>query len=276
MRGLNGKVAIVTGATQSMGVAIAARLAEEGAIVIGCGRSADRGEAAAQAIRARGARAEFLRADVGVEADVRSVVEVAARIHGRIDIVVNNAAAIDHIRGGGERPTAEETDEALDRHLRVGLYGPLWFARHALAHMRAHGGAFVHLSSQAAMRAVPGMPAYASAKAALEALSRQMAVDFAAHGIRSNVVRVGAIQVEQNARLHEHPIAGPEMRANQILQRPGRPEDIAAAVAFLASDDAGFMTGTVLDVDGGTGAKMRVPAISATYADMNAAGSAAD
>lgn len=273
MRGLSGKVAIVTGATQSMGIGLAERLVEEGACVVGCGRSADRGEAAAKSVREQGGTMTFMRADVTQEHDVRAVVENAIATHGRLDIVVNNAAAIDHIRGGGEKPLVDEESSALDRHLSVGFYGPFWFAKYAIPQMiKQGGGVFVNISSLVAVRPAQGMPAYASSKAALEAFSRQIAVDYASDNIRSNVVRVGAIQVEQNRRLHEHPAAGPALRENQLIQRSGRPEDIAAATAFLASDDAGFITGIAINVDGGAFYKTHVPDVSSVYAEISGSG----
>lgn len=273
MRGLSGKVAIVSGTTQTMGIAIAERLVEEGVSVVGCGRSADRGEAAASAVREKGGAMIFTPADLSREEAVRAVVDLAIETHGRIDIVVNNAAAIDHIRGGGEKPPVEEENSAFERHLGVGLYAPFWFAKYVVPHMREQGGgAFVQISSLASIRGSSGMPAYASSKAALEAFSRQLATAYAPDNIRSNVVRVGAIQVEQNRRLHEHPIAGPAMRENQMLQRSGMPTDIAAATAFLASDESGFITAVAINVDGGAAYKTHVPDVSAIYAAMGESG----
>ncbi|WP_432841537.1 SDR family NAD(P)-dependent oxidoreductase [Dactylosporangium sp. CA-092794] len=270
MRGLAGKVVVVTGATKAMGEAIAVRFAEEGGLVVGCGRSADRGEAVAQRIRDAGGRAIFVRADITVEADVVAVVDAALGEFGQLDVVVNNAAAVDVIRGGGERPVTDEPIETFDRMLRVGVYGPFLLAKHAIPAMLkggTPGGAFVHLSSTAAGRGLGAVPGYAASKGALEALSRQIGTDYGPRWIRSNTIRVGTIRVPDNAALHEHPVAGPIVMAKNMLPRVGLPEDVAAMAAFLASDDAGFVTGVVIPLDGGGSNKNAVIGMDKVYGD---------
>ncbi len=269
MKGLKGKVAIVTGATKEMGEVVAERLAAEGVSVLGCGRDAARGEACAQRIRTAGGKARFLRVDVGNEAEVIGVVRAAVAEFGRLDIVVNLAAAVDSIRAGNEHRVTEESTETFQRQLTINALAPFWFFKYAIPEMRkAGGGSFVNVSSVAGTKATPGMPAYSASKAALEGLSRQVATDYAADNIRSNCIGVGAIRTSQNTHLHDHPVVGPAMRAGQMVTRPGNSHDIASMVAFLASEESAFTTGEVVFVDGGGRLKTVMPDVSAAYKKM--------
>lgn len=270
MKGLSGKVAIVTGATKDMGEAVAERLASEGVKVLCCGRDALRGESCASRIRARGGEARFLATDVSIETDVQRAISTAVETFSRLDIVVNLAAAVDVIRGGGAKQVTEESTEGFQRQLTVNVLGPFWFFKHAIPEMlKTGGGNFVNVSSLAGSKATPGLPAYSASKAALEGLSRQVAVDYGELNIRSNCIAVGAIRTSQNTHLHEHPVAGPALRAAQIIARPGNSEDIASMVAFLASDESAFTTGEVIAVDGGSKVKQVVPSVSTAYRQMS-------
>jgi NAD(P)-dependent dehydrogenase (short-subunit alcohol dehydrogenase family) len=254
--GLGDKVAVVTGATQTMGTAIARRLAAEGAHVVGFGRSAERGHAVAARLTADGGSALFVEGDITNEVDVQTLVDRAVATFGRLDIVVNNAAAVELIRTGVETGVADEPAAAFEWQFKVGLYGPLRLAQLAIPHMvRGGGGAFVTISSQGGHRAFPGMTSYGPVKAAAEALSRQIAVDYGDRNIRSNCIVVGSIRVEQNEHVHDDPMLGAQLRDMQMLPAAGSPEHIASAVAFLAGDDAEFITGVALPVDGGLMAK---------------------
>jgi NAD(P)-dependent dehydrogenase (short-subunit alcohol dehydrogenase family) len=237
MRGLKGKVAIVTGATKDMGEAVAERLAAEGAKVLCCGRDSVRGEQCAARIRENGAEARFARVDVSIEEDVRNAISTAVATFGRLDIVV----------------------------------GPFWFYKYAIPQMQKTGGGnFVNVSSITATKAFRGLCSYSTSKAALDGLSRQVAGDYSDISIRSNCVAVGAICVTESTLVHKHPVAGPALRQAQIISRSGTPDDVAAMVAFLASDESSFISGETLPVDGGALVKHFVPDLVAIYRDAKA------
>jgi len=258
MSGLAGKVALVTGVTGAMGEAIAHRLARDGATVVGVGRGVERGAAAAGRIRADGLRAYFLPADISREDAVEEVVEVTARRYGGVDIVVNNAASLD--ASTRESAAHLEPSPTFDAIVKVGLYAPFWLAKYAAPVMIAggRGGLFVAISSYASTRGVAGIPAYTAAKGGLEALIRQLAAEYAEHGIRANTLVLGSIAVPRNADLHSDEAMAQALRSARMTHDPGAPADVAAAVAFLAADEARFITGATLNVDGGLLAKAPV------------------
>jgi NAD(P)-dependent dehydrogenase (short-subunit alcohol dehydrogenase family) len=261
MRGLHDRVAIVTGTTRQMGEAIALRLVQEGAIVIGTGRSQAEGEAAVRRLTDAGGRADFIPGDITRKTDVDHLVNFAHQRYGHVDIVVNNAAAVDAIRAGEEKRVGDESLDGLNRQIQVNLAGPFLLAKAVLPKMVESGrGTFVGVSAWNATRAVPAVTGYAAAKAAMEALDRQIARDYGPMGVRANSIAVGMIRVTANASMHDSDL-GPQIRDKvQILPNVGEPEDIAAAVAFLASDDAKFITGTTLAVEGGAIMKGGFPA----------------
>lgn len=265
---LEGKVALVTGATQAMGAAIACRLAADGAAVLGVGRGESRGRAVAEQIRAAGLRAEFQVADISREDEVARAVDSAVERFGSIDIVVNNAAAFD--ASNRESAAHLESTETFDAVLKVGLYAPFWFAKYAAPVMISggHGGLFVSISSYASSRGVAGIPAYTAAKGGVEALTRQLAAEYADSGIRANTLVLGSFSVPRNADVHANAEMADALRAARMTHRPGAPADVAALVAFLASDEAAFITGAALNVDGGLLAKAPVVKV-ATRATRN-------
>ena len=259
MKPLGEQVALVTGGTKDMGAAIALRLAQDGADVAVIGRDTVAGAQVVSRIEATGQKGLFARADVGAEADVEASVTAVTDAFGQIDIVVNNAAAVDTIRSGSEKPVVEESTATFERVLRVGVHGPFWYARAVLPGMVRRGrGCFVHISSTAAHRATKGMTAYSASKGALEALSRQIALDYGGAGVRSNVIIVGAVTVAANRTLHDDPEARERIMSNLMLPRMGTPDDIAAAVAYLCGPGSGYITGAVLPIDGGLLAKLAV------------------
>jgi 3-oxoacyl-[acyl-carrier protein] reductase len=260
-RTLRGRVALVTGATGSMGCAIVERLVEDGASVVCVGRSVDRGTALA---RRMSGRAAFVRADVAIEDEVRAAVGQAVREFGRLDVVVNNAAATDLLRGAAEKPVVDEPTEVFDRTMRVNLYGPFWLAKYAIPHMLAtgNGGTIVSVSSISANRVDRAMPAYAASKAALEGLTKQMAADYAEQGIRVNAIALGSIRSVETAHIHDDPVNGPARRRNRMIAEPGTVEDVAELVCFLASPRSAFVTAAIVPLDGGALSAYPAPVIA--------------
>jgi NAD(P)-dependent dehydrogenase (short-subunit alcohol dehydrogenase family) len=244
------RVAIVTGAATGIGGATARRLAEEGARVLVADIDAAGAQANAARIQADGGTAEALQADVGTEAGVQAMVEQAAQKWGRLDIIVNNAYAV----GSIERTESANVPEAVwDRGFDVGLKSMFRAARFAIPHLRrAGGGSIVNMSSVHALLAEPGQLVYETLKAGVISLTRQLAVEYGPDGIRVNAICPGHIVTEHIAEgWREHPQTLRFFAEQYPLRRTGQPVDIANAVVFLCSDEASFITGQALVVDGG-------------------------
>jgi NAD(P)-dependent dehydrogenase (short-subunit alcohol dehydrogenase family) len=267
---LQGKVALVTGATYGIGATILERMAEEGASVVFIGRSGDKGQEAEAALRAKGLEVTFTQGSVAVEADVKKAISLTVEKYGSITTVVNNAAATDVSKpGGGDNHVEEITIEAFDNVMNTGVHGVLWTSKFAIPHMKANGGgAIINISAASSIRAIDGRPAYQASKGAVNALTRQMAVDYGGFGIRSNAIIVGFTPTggEIITKMVNTPAFIDAIRKAIPSPRLGSPRDIAAGCIYLASDDGEYVNGVLLPIDGGLTCKLGIPDTSALSA----------
>ena len=246
---LEGKVAIVTGAASGMGAAIAARFAAEGARVACLDINRDGGEAVVHKIHDAGGAAEFIRCDVSNGEGVRGAVGQTVRRFGMLHILVNNAGIYDH----DDHLIEDLTEETWDRVMGVNLKGPFYCCRYALPEIvTCGGGAVVNIASTAALAAVQ-RPTYCASKGALLTFTKAVARQFAEHGVRANAICPGAVDTPLAAATAAWRAADgvPYPRSGRLIERMGRPEEIAALALFLASDDASFITAAAYAADGG-------------------------
>lgn len=240
-----GKVVLVTGGGTGLGAAIAEQMAAEGAAVALCGRRMSVVETKAAQLRADGAQALPIQGDVST--DALRIINAVIEHFGRLDVLVNNAAlsagtGIDEMSIGD-----------WQKVMSVNLDAAFQMVSEAMPHLIAARGTVLHISSISAVAGELDDVAYAASKAGLEGFSRKLALELAPHGVRSNVIRPGLIRTEAFADMPE------DFFDSQIplipLRTIGAPSDIAHAAAFLCSDDARFITGAVLTIDGGESAK---------------------
>jgi NAD(P)-dependent dehydrogenase (short-subunit alcohol dehydrogenase family) len=242
---LHDKVAIVVGASRGIGAATSRAFAAAGAKVAVASRDEKALEALAGSIRETGGDAFAVRADIRDAAEMSGLVERVLAKYGRLDLAFNNAGT-----GNMLRPFAEMTIDEIDESLSVNLRGTLVAMKFELAAMLSSGGgAIVNMSSTAGLQGARGLVPYSAAKHAIVGATKSAALDYAARNIRLNVVAPGPILNDRIASLSDEQRA-PIARAVP-MQRIGRPEEIADAVVWLCSDHAGFITGTVLSIDGG-------------------------
>ncbi|MDX6740201.1 glucose 1-dehydrogenase [Actinocorallia sp. A-T 12471] len=242
---LAGKTALITGSTSNIGRSIARVFAAEGAHVVVSGRDAARGEAVVSGIRDKGGRAEFVRADLdGSSAASRELASAALGVlGGRLDILVNNAGIFP---GDTTLATDEET---FDRVYAVNVKAPFFLTQALVPALAEGGGSIVNLGSWVARLGIPIGALYSSTKGAVETLTRAWAAEFAPLGVRVNAVSPGVIRPPDLAPDIDYP--GEVMTAGTPAGHTGHPDAIAHAALYLASDEASFVYGTVLDVDGG-------------------------
>jgi NAD(P)-dependent dehydrogenase (short-subunit alcohol dehydrogenase family) len=244
---LRGKVAIVTGSTRGIGLATVRLLARQGASVVVSSRKAEACDAVCAELAAGGATAIAIPAHAGREADCRRLVEQTQARFGRLDIVVANAAV---------NPVFESlstlAEESWNKVLDTNLTGPWRLARFALPIIAQQGGgALLFVSSINARLGVPRSAAYGVSKAALEQLTRQLAIEWGGKNVRINAVAPGTTRTDMIRALTADPSFLAAVEARTPMKRIGEPEDVAAAIVFLVSDAARHVTGQVLTVDGG-------------------------
>jgi NAD(P)-dependent dehydrogenase (short-subunit alcohol dehydrogenase family) len=248
---LEGKTALVTGSTSNIGRSVAVAFAREGAHVVVCGRDTARGESVVAGIRSTGGRADFVRADLdGTVSASKALADSALAAHGgRMDILVNNV-------GIYPPDTTLTTDEAtFDRVYAVNVKAPFFLTQAVVPSMsQAGGGVIINLGSWVARMGLPVGALYSSTKGALETLTRAWSSEFAADGIRVNAISPGVIRSPELAPDEE--TLGGFLMDGAPAGRAGHPDAIASAAVYLASDEAAFVHGTVLDVDGGRVAVM--------------------
>lgn len=245
MARLDGKVALVTGGGRGIGRGIVLELAREGAdVVVNYRRSREAADATVAELRALGRRAEAVQADVGDFEAVGAMVTHAMGRFGRLDVVVANSGVASRFQSVADLDPAE-----WRRVMSTDLDGAFYTARHTIPHLMVTRGTLIFISSVGADMAAAGGAPYHCAKAGVNTLTRVLAKEVAAAGVRVNAIAPGLVRSEMGDRLLK--FFGDELVKTIPLGRPGEPSDIGKAAAFLASDDAAWITGKILRVDGG-------------------------
>jgi NAD(P)-dependent dehydrogenase (short-subunit alcohol dehydrogenase family) len=252
MNRLAGKVAIVTGGAVGIGRACVIRMAEEGAKVAIFDVLETEGSTLADQIAAKGGQAAFWKVDVADEGTLKSAIAAAAARFGGLNIIVNNAGI-----SGSPKPTDQVTEEEWDRVQAVNVKGVFFGTKHAIPHLRgAGGGSIINLSSIAGLIGIGGIAPYHASKGAVRLMTKNDAVTYAPEQIRVNSIHPGYIwtpMVENYLRATSDDLEAAKAAAGAVhpIGHMGEPDDIAWAVVYLASDEAKFVTGTELVIDGG-------------------------
>jgi NAD(P)-dependent dehydrogenase (short-subunit alcohol dehydrogenase family) len=244
---MNTPVVLITGALTGIGRATAFAFAMGGARIVVSGRHEDAGQALVAELRKLGAEAEFVEADVRHEDEVRNLVDQTVKRFGRLDVAVNNAGT-----EGKAGPLTEQTAETYASTFDTNVLGTILSMKHELRVMQPQGnGSIINLSSTMGQRASPGVSLYAASKHAVEGLTKAAALEGAAFGVRVNAVAPGPVDTEMLNRFTGNAERKAGVMAGVPLKRVGKPDEIAEAIAFLASVKASFITGQILGVNGG-------------------------
>jgi NAD(P)-dependent dehydrogenase (short-subunit alcohol dehydrogenase family) len=244
----NDKVALVTGGTTGIGRAAALAFAEKGATVVVTGRREEEGRKTVDLIAKAGGKAQFFRSDVSSEADCKEMVENVVAKFGRLDCAFNNAGI-----EGLMVPTTEQSDENFHKVMNINVLGVMNSMKYEIpAMLKNGGGAIVNTASIAGMIGLPGMSVYCASKHAVIGLSKVAALEFSQHGVRVNALSPAAIETEMYDRFTGGDKAMQDQFAStHPIGRIGQPDEVAKAVTFLCSPEAGFITGINVPVDGG-------------------------
>jgi dehydrogenase/reductase SDR family member 4 len=244
---LSGRCALITGGSRGIGRAVALAMAGAGAKVAVCARHLEACEAVAAEITARGGQAMAIAGNVGRAEDAVAIIDLAVGGLGALDILVNNAATNPHFG-----PLVDAEDAAVDRIFQVNVQGPLRLIGAAVrAWMGEHGGSVINMASVGGISPEPMIGAYNASKAALINLTRTLAHELGASGIRVNAIAPGLVETDFARVLIETPSIHDHIVGQTALHRHGQPDEVAGAAVFLAGEAASYITGSVLVVDGG-------------------------
>ena len=244
---MTNQVVLVTGALTGIGRATALAFAKQGARIVVSGRKEELGHALAKEIRALGTEAEFVAADVRHESDVQRLIDETVARFGRLDVAVNNAGT-----EGTPGPITAQTAESYAATFDTNVLGVLLSMKHELRIMQAQGsGSIVNVSSTMGHRGAPNAALYTASKHAVEGLTKSAALEGAAFGARVNAVAPGPIETAMLDRFTGSADRKAGLVAGVPMKRAGLPEEIADAILFVASDKASFITGQVIDINGG-------------------------
>jgi NAD(P)-dependent dehydrogenase (short-subunit alcohol dehydrogenase family) len=244
---MSNPVVLITGALAGIGRATAVAFAHSGARLVVSGRNEEKGAALAAELRGLGAEVEFVPADVRHEEDVARLIDRAVERFGRLDVAVNNAGT-----EGKPGPITDQTAETYATTFDTNVLGTILCLKHEMRVMLAQkAGSIVNLSSTMGHRGVPGASMYVASKHAVEGLTKSAALEGAAFGVRVNAVAPGPIETEMLHRFAGSAERFAALEAGVPFKRLGKPEEIADAIVFLASDRASFLTGQIIAINGG-------------------------
>jgi len=243
---LEGKVAVVTGASKGIGAAIAEELAKQGAaVVVNYSASADGAAEVVRKVEAAGGKAKAIRADVSKAGEARQLIDATLKEFGRVDVLVNNAGVFDF------KGLADVNEEHYDRMFDLNVKGLLFATQAAANAFDGRGGSIINISSMVSVGAVPGASVYSATKAAIDSFTRTLAAELGPKNILVNSILPGPVETEGARAMPNWDDFQAQMIPRTPLGRIGKPRDIATIVSFLASDEAGWITGQMIPAAGG-------------------------
>src|ERR1700722_4199695 len=246
MARLTGKVAVVTGASKGIGAAIAEELAKDGAsVIVNYSSSSQQADAVVAKIKAAGGKAKSVRADVSKPGEAKQLIDTTVSEFGRVDILVNNAAVYDFL------PLEQVTEAHFDRMFNLNVKGLLFTTQAAAGAFGDRGGSIINIGSMASQTPPPGSVVYSATKGALDVITKGLAAELGPKKILVNAVLPGPVETEGAQSMDNWDQFKNMLVPRTPLGRGGQPRDIATVVSFLASDDAGWITGQIIPAAGG-------------------------